>query len=131
MRRCAMVAGMVLAGLLSAPALAQNCGDLATQAEMNICANQELQKADAALNAAYKQLLAKTSPEGQASLRKAEKSWIAYRDNQCAFETLGTADGSIHPMMVSECETELTQAQAKRLSAQLQCQEGDVSCGGQ
>jgi uncharacterized protein YecT (DUF1311 family) len=120
-----------LAVLFCAPALAQNCGNPQTQMELNLCSYQDFQKADAVLNATYRQLMEKISPTGQASLRKAEKSWVAYRDNQCAFETLGTLQGSINAMMVNQCDTALTAAQTKRLDAQLHCQEGDPSCGGQ
>lgn len=113
-----------------APVFAQNCADPQTQTDMNICSYQAFQKADAALNAVYKELMGKISPSGQASLHKAEKSWIAYRDDQCAFETLGTVGGSINPLAVNQCDTALTVAQTKRLTAQLHCEEGDVSCGG-
>jgi uncharacterized protein YecT (DUF1311 family) len=115
----------------AAPACAQNCTDPQTQMDLNLCAYKDFQAADAALNATYKEVMAKVSPAGQASLRKAEKSWIAYRDDQCAFETLGTVNGTINAMFVNECDTELTIAQTKRLAAQLHCQEGDASCGGQ
>jgi uncharacterized protein YecT (DUF1311 family) len=114
------------------PAFAQEgCPSEQNQMGLNQCAYQKFQVADAALNASYKELMAKISPNGQASLRKAEKSWIAYRDDQCDFETLGTVNGTINGMMLTECDTALTLAQTKRLNAQLHCQEGDPSCGGQ
>ena len=122
---------MIVGGAVCAPAFAQNCSNPQTQMDLNLCSYKDYQEADAALNAAYKELAAKVSPAGRSSLLKAEKSWMAYRDNQCAFETLGTIDGSINPMMVNECEGELTIAQTKRLEAQLHCEEGDLSCGGQ
>ncbi len=126
-----LAAALCAATLLATPALALECQNAQTQADMDQCAGQDLAKADSALNAAYQSLLAKLTPAGDTSLRTAEKSWLAYRDNQCNFETLGSAGGSIRPTLQAACRTELTQAQTARLHAQLTCQEGDLSCGGQ
>ena len=117
--------------VIAAPAFAQNCAEPEAQTDMNLCAGQDFAKADAALNAAYKTLMAKISPAGQASLRRAEQAWLGYRDAQCAFDTLGTAGGSVRPMLDLQCKTALTAAQTKILAAQSGCQEGDLSCGGQ
>jgi uncharacterized protein YecT (DUF1311 family) len=113
------------------PAGAANCADPQTRADMNICAGQNFAQADAGLNSNYRALLAKITPSGQASLRTAQRAWLDYRDKECAFETAGSADGSVHPMMETECRTALTGQQTARLKAQLDCQEGDLSCGGQ
>jgi uncharacterized protein YecT (DUF1311 family) len=118
---------------LSAPAFAaeKDCGEMRTQMEINACEGQKFKKADASLNAAYAKLSAKVSAEGKAKLVEAQRAWIKYRDAQCAFETLGTINGSIHPLEVAQCETELTKEQTKRLDKQLDCGDGDPSCGGQ
>ncbi len=102
-----------------------------TQTEMNVGADRGLRAADAGLNLVYRALVAKARPAGKAKLRAAQRSWLAYRDAQCAFETIGTAGGSIHPMVLSGCLEKLTRDQTARLNAQLHCQEGDLSCGGQ
>jgi uncharacterized protein YecT (DUF1311 family) len=112
-------------------ALAKDCAGLDTQAALNMCEGGNFKEADTALNAAFSKLIAKVSANGQAKLREAQKSWIKYRDQQCAFETLGTIGGTIHGMVVAQCLTELTTQQTKRLLHQLNCEEGDVSCGGQ
>jgi uncharacterized protein YecT (DUF1311 family) len=75
--------------------------------------------------------MVRISSDGQARLRDVEKLWIQFRDQECAFETLGTADGSIHPMVLLICKTRLTDQRIKDLDAQLNCEEGDLSCGGQ
>jgi uncharacterized protein YecT (DUF1311 family) len=119
--------------LLAAPVFAseKDCGEMRTQMEINDCEGQKFKKADAALNAAYAKLSAKVSAEGKAKLIEAQRAWIKYRDAQCAFVTLGTVNGSIHPLEVALCETELTKEQTTRLNRQLNCGEGDPSCGGQ
>ncbi len=121
------------AALLYGPSLtlAKDCGGRGSRTDMNLCEGDNFKQADAKLNAVYAKLMKKISADGQPRLRDAQKSWIAYRDAQCAFETLGTIDGSIHSMVVAQCLADLTEQQTKRLQHQLTCQEGDVSCGGQ
>ncbi len=131
--RCLIAIGAALVGLThaSSAALAKECDGSGSQTELNLCEGENFKQADAKLNAVYAKLLKKISAAGQTKLRPAQKSWISYRDAQCAFETLGTIDGSIHGMVVAQCLTDLTGQQTKRLQHQLSCEEGDVSCGGQ
>lgn len=118
--------------LLASPlATAKDCDALNTQMEMNVCEGENLARADAALNAAYARLTAKVGAGGRTSLVEAQRAWIKYRDLQCGFETLGAVGGSIHTMLAAICRTELTRDQTKRLQRQLDCVEGDLSCGGQ
>ena len=102
-----------------------------TQQAMNACAGQKLKASDQKLNSTYSALLAKTSKEGGEQLRKAQRAWVAWRDEQCRFDTMGTRDGSVNPMVFAQCVDDLTQQQTKHLAAQLHCEEGDLSCGGQ
>lgn len=113
--------------LLPATVMAQG----QTQADLNQTAAEQLAMAEKKLAATYADLVAKISPTGKASLDAAQTAWTAYRDKECAFETLGTATGSIHPMVEAECRTRLTRAHDVELKAQLHCQEGDTACGGQ
>ena len=118
--------------LMAAPAwAATSCGDQTTQTAMNQCADAQYRLADRTLNATYGKLLAKLSPPGRSALQTAQRAWLAYRDAECAFETAGSADGSIHPFVLSQCLEGLTRAQTGLLAAQANCAEGDLSCGGQ
>jgi uncharacterized protein YecT (DUF1311 family) len=112
-------------------AAAQDCANPQDQSSMNICADRAYKASDAELNAAYKALTESVSAEGREKLQAAQRAWITFRDAQCSFETMGTADGSVHPMVLSGCLDEVTRAQTARLVAQLNCAEGDLSCGGQ
>lgn len=120
-------------GLMASAANAQtvDCANASTQLAMNECAGRSFRAADAELNSTYKALTQKVTKPRLAKLKSAERAGIAYRDAQCAFETAGTEDGSIHPMVVSSCFEGLTRAQTKRLAGQMNCEEGDLSCGGQ
>ncbi|MFO1101937.1 MAG: lysozyme inhibitor LprI family protein [Methylocystis sp.] len=130
-RWSAIGAAFVVLTLWPSFALAKPCGGRGSQTDLNLCEGDNFKQADAKLNAVYGKLMKKISTDGQSKLREAQNSWIAYRDAQCAFETLGTIDGSIHSMVVAQCLADLTEQQTKRLEHQFNCEEGDVSCGGQ
>jgi uncharacterized protein YecT (DUF1311 family) len=74
---------------------------------LNQQARDEFLKADQRLNAVFSSLIAKVSAARKASLRDAEKTWIRFRDQECAFETMGSGRGSGHPMVVSKCKSRL------------------------
>ena len=133
--RGAMAAVVLGAGVLFAAAPsagagdpAVNCKDPGTTYEMNVCAGRDSTKADGELNALYKELFGKYDAANRTLLQAAERSWIKFRDDECAYETALTIGGTIHSTMVTNCETELTRDRIKRLKAQLQCEEGDMSC---
>lgn len=126
-----LMLGLVILQLSAAVALADHCGNAVSQTDMDVCAGQQFDAADTALNETYARLMKSISPAGQASLRSAQRAWLAYRDKQCAFNLLGRADASVYPMVMAMCRTGLTEQQNNELKAQLNCEEGDLSCGGQ
>ena len=107
------------------------CADAQTQHDLNVAEGRKLAIADMAMNAAHGRLMAKISPAGQTALRDAQRNWLRFRDAECDFETLATINGTIHPLEVALCRTRLTRVRTRDLTAQLDCGEGDVSCGGQ
>lgn len=116
----------VLVALLPpGPALAQS------QGEMTATAAGEARDANLRLKEALAQLNAKISPAGRARLKSADTAWQRYRETQCEFNAAGSAGGSVHAMIVSLCHADLTKQQAELLEAQLNCGEGDLSCGHQ
>ena len=104
------------------------CLDYSNQSDMNTCAASELKKADEELNAIYDKLLSRLDSGQKPLLKAAERAWIHYRDKMCELEGSGTKGGSINPMIVANCLTELTTGQTRRLSQYLDCKEGDLSC---
>ena len=111
-------------------ARAGDCDAERTQGGLNMCAGRVFETADAELNAAYRQLVARLA--GQPDIRKllaaAQRSWIAFRDTECAFRSSGVQGGSAHPMVESMCLTGLTKARIQDLRGYLTCREGDLSC---
>ena len=131
LRAAAILAtGLFLSPMATAAAQA-TCAGGSSQSALNGCAGRALEAADQSLNDTYKALIDRVSPQGRHALQTAQRAWIAYRDGQCAFETAGSAESSIHPMMLAACLSDLTVMQTRRLEAQLLCEEGDLSCGGQ
>ena len=124
---------LVIALAVASAATAMAIGSVAAQSQMelNAQAGSDLRKSDAQLNAVYNKLRAKISEAGKKSLQTAQQSWLRFRDQECEFETMGTVGGSIHSMIMAICLTRLTDQRIKDLEAQLNCQEGNLSCGGQ
>ena len=119
-RRLVVLLAMVVA--MPATVFAQS------QMELNQQAGTTLQDADRQLNAAYTKLRTRLGPESRARLQAAEEAWIRFRDRECAFIGAPTAGGSIHGMIVAQCQARLTLVRVKDLESQLNCQEGDLSC---
>lgn len=99
-----------------------------SQMDMNQEAGTALKDADRQLNATYTKLRTRLGPESRARLQAAEEAWIRFRDRECAFIGAPTTGGSIHGMIVAQCQARLTLVRVKDLEAQLNCQEGDLSC---
>ncbi|UVL00322.1 lysozyme inhibitor LprI family protein [Pseudomonas sp. B21-048] len=122
---------LALTPLLFTPlAQAIDCANATDQTTMNQCAAQQSKTADKELNALYQQITArlKDSPEAKKLLVGAQRSWIAFRDNECKFSASGVAGGSMYPLIYSHCTTELTKARGEVFKTYLKCQEGDLSC---
>ncbi|MGO4563764.1 lysozyme inhibitor LprI family protein [Rhizobium sp. 2YAF20] len=129
MRLQLLLAGVALSILFAfGPARADDaadCGNAATQMDMNSCSDQDYQAADAELNAQYKKTRAamlELDTGLDASLRGAEKAllagqraWIDYRDGECEAEGFQARGGSMEPMLVSGCKATLTRARTKEL----------------
>ena len=91
------------------------CANAQTQVEMNECQGREYKKADAALNAVYRQLMAKIDEGERTALKAAQQAWIKFRDGECEFESYQNKGGTIYPLVYSGCLTVLTQERSKQL----------------
>jgi uncharacterized protein YecT (DUF1311 family) len=125
MRR--LFGAMLIALAFSAPgALAAGCDEASTQAELSQCSSDAAAKADTDLNAAYTTLMNLLGKEDQERLREAQRVWIDFRNAECAFRTKSYSDGSIYPMLLSNCFTDVTKARTADFEAQIACGEGDL-----
>ena len=93
------------------------------QTDMNICAQNDYRRADQAMNAQWKRTLSVMrnrdrdaapyadmlrGPGYAQALIRAQRAWIAWRDANCRVEGYAARGGSLEPMLVSFCKTEMT-----------------------
>jgi uncharacterized protein YecT (DUF1311 family) len=101
---------------------------------MNYCAGQDFERADAELNTAYRTAIAgaqeadreyarvtqgnegrDSGPGEEASLREAQRAWVAFRDAHCQGESYEARGGSMQPMLYQGCRATLTRARTAEL----------------
>ncbi len=83
---------------------------------MNQCADQEWQRADAELNAAWQVVKPVFDGFGAgAALLDAQRKWLAYRDAACGAEAAMFEGGSMQPLIHSGCLARLTKRRTEDL----------------
>ena len=87
-----------------------------TQGQMNQTAERNADKADAAMNVAYKKLMAVLDPAQKKQLVKAQRAWLAFRDAEATLLSSKVEGGSIYPMMYSTHIREITQKRTRELT---------------
>ncbi|MEO1182669.1 MAG: lysozyme inhibitor LprI family protein [Cyanobacteria bacterium J06636_28] len=86
----------------------QDCGQLATQLDMNQCAAENYSISDKALNQVYQEVMQDLDAGAKAQLTTAEERWIIFRDAECKFETARFEGGSIAPLIQASCMERIT-----------------------
>jgi uncharacterized protein YecT (DUF1311 family) len=99
--------------------LALNCQNATTTVEMKECASADLQKADKALNATYKKLMAKLDEIAKEKLKKAQKAWIVYRDANAEFSADEMRSGTGEGLLYMSTVTQMTEQREKELAQYL------------
>jgi uncharacterized protein YecT (DUF1311 family) len=118
----------LLALLVASPSLAQaprDCAKAVSTPEINACEADALDRADKALNIAYRATLARVDKadmeaapraEWRKAVQEAQRRWIAFRDADCdgavAFEWYG---GTGATAAVLACKRAMTEARTKEL----------------
>jgi uncharacterized protein YecT (DUF1311 family) len=109
------------------PAMAQDdaCATAITQQEMNACAYQEWEIADARLNDVYTAAMETVRqsdvlypPEGDSEedrLRTAQRAWVAFRDANCDAAGFAMRGGSAEPLLTYGCLRSMTEARISEL----------------
>ena len=97
---------------------------------MTECAAKGYEDADRKLNETYKQIIDRLAdaPDTKASLTKAQRAWITFRDAECEFTNAQAGGGTLYGTLINQCLTDLTDQRAQTLQSYLQCEEGDLSC---
>jgi uncharacterized protein YecT (DUF1311 family) len=104
-----------------------NCDAAQTQMDLTRCSADAWLVADDDLNEAFGAAigimaqidagLPSTERGAEKALRRAQRAWIAMRDDTCLAEGYQVHGGSAQPMMVNLCLTRLTQSRAEDLWA--------------
>lgn len=123
---------LVLGLASAAGAETLDCSNAMTQSDMTACSQRDYETADTALNAAYRQTMARaqamdkdlgdldeTMVGAVDALKTAQRAWIAYRDGQCALAGFEARGGSMEPMLVAGCLADLTTKRTDELNAAL------------
>lgn len=101
------------------------------QQEMNICAHRDFLIADAELNAQWRitrDAMRERDRQSAApdwderpgyfdTLLEAQRAWLSYRDAHCRSEGYSARGGSLEPLLVSTCKTQLTEERTRQLRA--------------
>ena len=103
-----------------------DCATDDTQMALNICSARQLERDDAELNRVWP--LARNAmravdafnegrfdTQAEANLLKAQRAWITYRDGHCHAVGAQYAGGSIRPLVINSCLSELTVTRTKEL----------------
>jgi uncharacterized protein YecT (DUF1311 family) len=126
-----LIQSFLALGLIGLPALAQevDCSTAMAQADLNQCAYQDWEEADARLNDAYTEVVGVYSDldadlsEDQGSavdtLRQAQRHWIEFRDKACEAEGFAMRGGSAEPLLVYGCMRVLTEERIGHLQGML------------
>lgn len=127
--RPAMLA-VLLAAIPAASSAAIDCEQATSTPELNQCAEQAYDAADAKLNASFKKLLASIKASSgdkpydpvswERALRKTQKAWISFRDADCKdLLPMSWSGGTGTTAAVYGCLTEKTTARTRELDVML------------
>ena len=88
---------------------------------MKICGTNHWKREDMRLNQIYEQTRAKAKELGyEASLVRAQRAWLAYRDMACANEgEMSAGQGTYNELYRIGCMADLTKERADRLETRL------------
>ncbi len=118
---------LLLCLLLPLPALAadDDCGNAIATPEINACMEKDFERADAALNATYVQVLASLKQQGteypemleaRTTLIAAQRLWVAFRKSDCDAVFALNSGGSIRVAAFLGCMTNHAEQRTKALS---------------
>jgi uncharacterized protein YecT (DUF1311 family) len=131
-----MIRTIVVLACLTRTAAAQevDCANAMAQSDLNACAYQDWEVADADLNDAYQsamQLLKEWDANlpadekgGAAALKDAQRAWITFRDKACEAEGFAMKGGSAEPLLVYGCMRQLTEERTGHLTAMVEAYGG-------
>jgi uncharacterized protein YecT (DUF1311 family) len=139
-----MIASLILPLLIQGaepPNPEWNCDEPMVQQEMNWCAGQDYDAADAELNTQWAIIRDAmkgydadfegggdhkfdTRPGWFANLLEAQRGWLRYRDAHCALEGYEARGGSLEPLLALTWKARITRARIQELRELIERPEG-------
>jgi len=104
-----------------------DCAKAISQIDMEQCASQALNKADAQLNQTYVDYRNRLDQAQQNQIRDVQLAWIKYRDLSCKYVSADIT-GSARGLALQSCLTDKTLERTKELKALAACAQGDLTC---
>jgi len=113
--------------ILLAPSVASadvDCATALSDPDINECASRDFERAETALNAAYKTLLADLKKmgtdipdalEARQKLIEAQREWVKFRDSDCDAKFALNKGGTIRTLMYFSCMTSHAEQRTKEL----------------
>jgi len=101
-----------------------NCVKRETQFDLNVCSGRDFLRADIELNRTWVAVTKRLSGQQKvfATLVAGQRAWLTYRDKQCDVWAQLYEGGTIAPLEVSACETDITKFRVKELGELLKDQ---------
>ncbi|MDE1157919.1 MAG: lysozyme inhibitor LprI family protein [Neorhizobium sp.] len=107
-------------------AMTRDCAQAETQTDMTLCAGQDLELADKALNQQYRvtrdamrkrdaDAVADKAAGAEDALVTAQRAWVNYRDAQCTSFGFQAHGGTMEPMLVAQCKADLSRNRTQAL----------------
>lgn len=99
------------------------CAESITTLDLVRCEGRQLEQAERALNQAYgramKELAGPQAHEREARtlLRKAQRNWVAFREQDCAAKVAAMGGGSLQGVVRIGCMREHAESRTRQLSA--------------
>lgn len=129
-----MITGIVFALALQASLEARSreyqCDNPRNQMEMTACAGIDFARADAELNAIWREVVAQARAvdrefenirgaddraSSEAVLRQAQRAWILFRDAHCTLNGYEARGGTMEPMLYNGCRARITRERIVQL----------------
>jgi len=83
--------------------------DMAVTSDQYECQGRKYEKADGALNATYKQLMASLEESRKAALKREQISWIKEKESKCAKAGKEVEGGSMEGILINDCKITMTE----------------------
>ena len=101
--------------LAAQPALALDCANAGSTADMMQCADADYKAADKQLNQSYAALKKTLDADGVKLLLDSQRAWLKFRDTNCAVAADQMRGGSLAPVINLGCLADMTSKRAKEL----------------